>query len=718
MKITQNYSLQFNIIFAGLSLMACAILLLVWYSYKNNSDAIMDLTEDLINQNNMTIAEKVTRYLIPASLMVELSSRLTGGEVKELSENTSLNAIMVEILRLYPQLSMFNIGNQSGSFLMQWRREDGSISTKLVDRQSTEMPEGRESRVTWIHRTPEGEIKETYEDPKDNYDPRVRPWYKGALDSEKKFWSGVYIFYTEKIPGITASYPVYDDQGVPQGVAALDIPLEELSAFMADQRIGKTGITFIINKKSELVAYPDPSVPVFSEGGVLRPRRVAEVENLAVTTSYQQYLVSQKQKFVFALDGKNYIASYSRLPTQLEQDNWIIGVVVPEEEMIGAIIKSNYLMLLISVAMVMGILLFSLILIQVKRALTIRTQFIRKAFGRYLSDEIVDTLLENPQGLSIGGDKREVTIMMTDLRGFTAISERLSAEQVVHLINTYMERMTPIIFKYGGTIDEIIGDALLVIFGAPMQRPDDPKLAVACALEMQLAMDGLNADNVRQGYPEIAMGIGLNTGDVVVGNIGSKRRTKYGVVGSNVNLTARIESYTVGGQIFASEKTLQRCEGLVTVLSQMQVVAKGVAEPINIYEIGGIAGEYNLNLPKPEPWQLVSLDTPVAISFLVLEGKDAGTQRHQGLLKALAQKGALIHTQAQCKVRDNLKVSLFAETGDLVSADLYAKIMQRSEETPGDLLIQYTSVPPEAEKYLHQLEPGAGLQAGASASQG
>ena len=234
---------------------------------------------------------------------------------------------------------------------------------------------------------------------------------------------------------------------------------------------------------------------------------------------------------------------------------------------------------------------------ELNAALEVRNRFIRQTFGRYLSDDIVESILEQPDGLKIGGEKRQATILMSDLRGFTSLSEGLPAEDVVAMVNIYLETMTDIILKYQGTIDEFIGDGILVIFGAPFQRPDDARRAVACAVDMQLAMALVNDRNRQVGYPEVALGIGLNTGPMVVGNIGSKKRMKYGVVGRNVNLTARIESYTVGGQIFISENTLKACGDIVRLDSAMQVSPKGVKEPLTIYEVGGIAGDYQLFLP-------------------------------------------------------------------------------------------------------------------------
>lgn len=223
-----------------------------------------------------------------------------------------------------------------------------------------------------------------------------------------------------------------------------------------------------------------------------------------------------------------------------------------------------------------------------------RTEFIRNIFGRYVSDDVVETLLASPAGLKVGGDTRKVTILVSDLRGFSSLSAELPPEKVVALLSMYLEAMTDVIMAYEGTIDEFLGDGILVIFGAPVWRADDAARAIACAVAMQLTMAEVNAQNRRNGLPEIAMGIGINTGDVVVGNIGSYKRAKYGIVGSEVNLAYRIESYTSGGQILISAATLQDAAPAVKVNRRMEVDPKGFTEPITIYEVGGIGGEYNL----------------------------------------------------------------------------------------------------------------------------
>ena len=228
----------------------------------------------------------------------------------------------------------------------------------------------------------------------------------------------------------------------------------------------------------------------------------------------------------------------------------------------------------------------------------LRNKFIRETFGKYLTDEVVSTVLESPTGLQTGGEKRKITMMMTDLRGFTSLSERLPPERVVGLLNRYLSTMVSVIKQYQGTIDEFIGDAIFVLFGAPVWQEDDAERAVACAVAMQIAMSSINEQNLKEDLPELEMGIGIHTGQVVVGNIGSAERMKYGVVGSQVNLTSRIQSCTIGGQILVSETTRQEAGRTLKIGQQIEVKAKGVEHPITLSEVLGIGGKYKLLLTE------------------------------------------------------------------------------------------------------------------------
>lgn len=222
---------------------------------------------------------------------------------------------------------------------------------------------------------------------------------------------------------------------------------------------------------------------------------------------------------------------------------------------------------------------------QYREQLERNEKFIRATFGRYVSDEIVANLLEAPEGLKLGGDLREATILMSDIRQFSTICERLPPDDVMKMLNHYLGVMSEIIMGHQGTIDEFIGDAILAIFGAPVSRADDATRAVRCAQDMQQAMQDINRDNRKAGLPEISMGIGVNTGAVIAGNIGSERRSKYGVVGHHVNLTARIESRTAAGEILLSASTLEKLDDSFKVGVRQEVQVKGINETVSIYEL-------------------------------------------------------------------------------------------------------------------------------------
>jgi adenylate cyclase len=214
---------------------------------------------------------------------------------------------------------------------------------------------------------------------------------------------------------------------------------------------------------------------------------------------------------------------------------------------------------------------------------------IRDTFGRYLSKEVVDEILKSPGGVDLSGELRDITILVADLRGFTRIAESLEPRQVLELINRYLEKMTDIVMKHGGTIDEFTGDGILAFFGAPRAMPDHCQRAVQCALEMQGAMNGLNNENGDHNLPELHMGIGINTGQLIVGNIGSERRKKYGAVGSPINLAFRIEAQTGKGEILVSPEVSAQIDGVVGIKGPKEACLKGVDSPVTLYRLQGIA---------------------------------------------------------------------------------------------------------------------------------
>ncbi|MGQ7847267.1 AAA family ATPase [Granulosicoccus sp. 3-233] len=332
------------------------------------------------------------------------------------------------------------------------------------------------------------------------------------------------------------------------------------------------------------------------------------------------------------------------------------------------------------------------------RQLELHSRFIEQTFGRYLSTEIADSLLKSTDGPDFSGRKTTVTVLMSDLRGFSTFSDSLDPETIVKLLNNYLSEMTTVIQKYNGTIDEFIGDAILVIFGAPFQRADDAERAVACALKMQLMMARVNAWNVLNGLPELEMGIGINTGEVVAGNIGSRKRAKYGVVGSNVNMAGRIEGHTVGGQVLISKSTRDAVQSPLQLVDIGSVEPKGATNPVQLFDVRGLLGNHDLRLPEPsDAW--VELSRGLPLGFRHLEGKMLEGRTRRGVMMGLSAREAEIQCRSMPPPFTDLWLELDAADDAPMITGIYGKVLRRSSRA-GRFILRFTAMPAEAQRRL------------------
>lgn len=330
----------------------------------------------------------------------------------------------------------------------------------------------------------------------------------------------------------------------------------------------------------------------------------------------------------------------------------------------------------------------------ITRRLELSNSFIRKVFGRYVSDDVVDSLLQSEDSLRIGGEKRELTILMSDIRGFSQISERYPAEETVAILNAYLERMVDVIHRYNGTINEILGDSILVIFGAPVSRNDDHLRSLACAIEMQNVMEDVNRENRKKGYPALAMGIAINSGSVIVGNIGSEKRAKYGIVGSQVNLTARIESFTVGGQILISGSTKEKCGKRAIVSKQIDFNVKGFSKPIKAFDLKGIKSRnYNLTIPSPKE-QPEKSDDPILIDYGFYRGKKSPPVLFPGKIIAVSKNMAMIQGESGAHIHDGIRVHIKEHGDALYSQEIDGKVTEIKSKDGKRFIIYYTYIPP------------------------
>ncbi len=299
--------------------------------------------------------------------------------------------------------------------------------------------------------------------------------------------------------------------------------------------------------------------------------------------------------------------------------------------------------------------------------------FIKDTFGRYLSRKIVDEILESPEGRRIGGRRQTVTVLMSDLRGFSDLSDSRDPEEMVRILNRYLEAMTQVIQEYDGVIDEFIGDAILTVFGIPEEKADDPARAVACALAMQQTLAGLNRDFVADGLPALEMGIGINTGPVVVGNLGSEARTKYGIVGAVVNVASRIESNTVGGQVLVGEATYAKVNAQLAAAPPMTVMMKGFKRPLVCYPVTAIGPPYDLRFSLKTPDPMVEICLP--LQLWRLDGKKVVAGPISGETRQLNETTFVVNFTEALSPLTNVKLLFtFCQEAHCFS-DIYAKVV-------------------------------------------
>jgi len=233
-----------------------------------------------------------------------------------------------------------------------------------------------------------------------------------------------------------------------------------------------------------------------------------------------------------------------------------------------------------------------------------QSNYIRNAFHLYVSRQVADQIISNPQLhlKQTRGQRREVTIMFADIRGFTPLAERLLPEEVVAVLNTYLSFLTESVFAYDGTLDKFMGDSVMAVFGAPLDQKHHALRAILAALEMQHDITRLNRERAASGLQTVRIGIGVTTGQVIVGNIGSDERLDYTAIGDTVNLASRLEGMACEGQIIVNEEVHRLVRDYVVAEKLEPMTVKGRSNPVQSWNITALQPEIKLpeDIPKHE----------------------------------------------------------------------------------------------------------------------
>jgi class 3 adenylate cyclase len=578
---------------------------LAWHDQRTRSRALL---EAAMAQAARLTAANAARLFEDAESTVRLGPLLVQQRQLEATDDHALEQFTLALLRAHPHVSWVSYGGRNDRFVGAWRDAQGTL---YINRS---FPVGGQIRLEEDRLLPDGRREPVRRVDDHKYRPSERPYFRAAAARGDVAWTEPYEFYAGGGLGITCAAPLYDAGGL-RGVFTVDFSLDRLAGMLQDLEVSPRGRVFIATGQG--------SVLIGRRGSGASRAEVIEAE-LAAETARRTSGEPAADMFELEHDGERYLGR--AVPLAVGDLRWLVQVIVPERdytEQIDAEARTaiGLGVLALALALVGGVAVARWIALPLRelarlarrirhgeldvtavprsrdeigvltramndmaRALRDR-DFIREMLGRYVSPELAAEAVRDREALQLGGEVREVAMLMSDLRGFSELSARLGPSATIGLLNRYLACMTPVILQHRGVINEFIGDAIFVLFGAPFGWPDDAERAVRCAAAMQEALAAFNVDNRALGVPELRMGIGLHIGAVVAGNIGSAERIKYGVVGPAVNLVARIEGLTVGGEVLLSDALVARVASIISVTPGREERVKGVREPITVYRL-------------------------------------------------------------------------------------------------------------------------------------
>ena len=315
-------------------------------------------------------------------------------------------------------------------------------------------------------------------------------------------------------------------------------------------------------------------------------------------------------------------------------------------------------------------------------------------------------LLSHSMSTPLPTEEKEVSVLFSDLRGFTALAEHYRPIEVIRWLNRYFATMAGVIQTYGGEIDKLMGDAMLVVFSNQQEGGHHALRAVNCAVAMQIALDRLNSANQNDRVPPLYMGIGVNSGRVVAGQLGSDLYNEYTVIGDHVNLASRIESYSLRGQVLISEHTYAKVSGDISVGLRNTLSFKGKQAPVNVYECLAVNHPEQLIVPQRDGRKSPRVSVNMPLSFQQVQGKTVSSDYLEGQIIDMSYGGMYVASPCQLEPHSEIRFPLALSLSSHQRHDVYARVLGGStrQSQPGcnEYHVEFSHISPPAQAALKQ----------------
>lgn len=604
-------------------------LAIIGYADARHRASTLDLADQLVGQAGEAVIQRTVHFVGPAQHATAILAQLLASDPADLMDRPEGVALMASLVAVQPQLESAFASDDQGR-IVQVRRglpEAGLDSDALVLRRVEQRDGAADERFYRLEPGPPPTLGAPLSERRWSYDPRDRPWYRAALAAQGPSWTAPYVFSTTRTPGVTAVQAVRTPEGAVRAVAGADIPVGALSTFLREQRVGRAGLTFLV-AGDRVVAHPDPALFAGSED----LPAIAELDVPGLPQALAGFRTGGPATARLESGTGELLVRFTDLP-EPHGVGWTLVIMASTADFLDRVEETRRTAILISLLILgLAVGLAGLVARDISRpteALADLVARIRKlrfdndfsvvssihevhvmsealasmqaalqSFARFAPASLVQKLMASGEVARLGGEEREVTVLFSDIRGYATLTEKLAPQDVVELLNAYFSAMQEVIEAHQGEVLEYMGDAVLVVFGAPIDLPDHPAHAVRCARAMASALTRLNAEWERGGpfarwrasdVGALRSGVGIHTGTVVAGNLGSRTHMKYGVVGDTVNVAARLEALNkeLDSAILISEATRARLPAELSALARPEgeFRLKGRGQPVLVYSL-------------------------------------------------------------------------------------------------------------------------------------
>ena len=663
-------SLNISIQTVFLALLFALAGLLTWFNYTRNSETALLMAEQILAEVNGKVLREMRLNYAPYRMLAESIPRLPDLQRKPDGLRHPLTSVFLDTLVSTPHLYSLYMGYADGDFYQAIAIPDlESARAGLGSPEGARFAlrgirgEGPERVETWSFLDASRNTLAVRTRPAPTYDLRQRTWYRQAIKSDRVIKTNIYVYASLNAPGTTLARSF--GGRTPAGVFGVDVTLDSVCAFLREQQVGRNGQVIVFAADGQVTGHPDPqrvTRTILDRSGKphVLPATVGDLGDPVLDALYARYASGEdlgQHMLTLEVGGHSYLAMLSSIPTWVSSREYV-AVIAPESDFTGPVAAVRTRSLLFSLALLAAAIpLVSFAAHRIVRPLSqisAASRSIRdldldapfavhsriaevaslaedmqamktalQTFGRYVPRDLVRRLMRSGTGAEPGGQRRELTLLFTDVEEFTRLTEPMPPEEVMHLMSSYFQEAGTVIGEHGGTIDKFIGDAVMAFWNAPELAADHTVRACAATLRCAAALG--RRDFCRPGGDcrLLRTRFGLHRGEVVVGNVGSSDRINYTALGAAVNMASRVEGLNkhFGTTILATATIHAEARDSFLFRSAGRVVPKGTTSPMAVYELLGALPETGMDdIAAPESTAGMVRDWEAA--FALYHGRD------------------------------------------------------------------------------------------------